>query len=171
MVVTRSVGFLLTRVARDDGQEIDQRHRLGEKLHHAQRSRAVSILRGRGATRDEHDWGVTNRSLHRAKGFENRESVSSRQDQVEQHDVGGVLGQLRERLLAIENRPNRIAFSPQGLGEDLAEISIVIDTQNGAGDIPHSGDIVLSEPILEVNSTHLHSPEALECFRSGSSYF
>ena len=116
----RNVWFLLAHVARDDGQELAQRHRLGEKLQHAQGSRAVSILRGRGATRDEHDRGVTNRSIHRAKAFEDRESVSSRQNQVKQHDVGGGLGQLRERSLAIENRPNRIAFSPQGLGEDSA---------------------------------------------------
>jgi hypothetical protein len=31
-------------------------------------------------------------------------------------------------LIAIEYRPDRIAFSPQGLGEDLAEISVVIHT-------------------------------------------
>ncbi len=47
VVDTRTVGFLFARVTRDHGQEVAQRHRLGEKLHHAQGLRALPVLWGR----------------------------------------------------------------------------------------------------------------------------
>jgi hypothetical protein len=56
---------------------------------------------------------------------------SSRQQEIEQQQVGRVLAKRRHGLGAVERRPHLVAFAAKGAPHDLTEIAIVVDVENG----------------------------------------
>jgi hypothetical protein len=106
----RRRGLRLADVSLHDLDEIRERHRLGEQIEGPERVRALRVGgRGRAAA-DQHHREVAGGLLECPELRQDFEAVETRQEQVEQNQVGWILHQTDQRPFAVVGALDGVTF-------------------------------------------------------------
>ena len=121
-----------TELARHHREQRLERDGLAQQPGCPQRLGATRVLGRRRAARNQHDRQIAGRRRQGAQRLQHGEAIALGKHQVEQHEIRGGAADRLERELAVVGRRHPVAFAPQGLGQDLAEIPIVIDAEDAS---------------------------------------
>ena len=130
----RARGRLLggaAQLARHHREQRLERDGLAQQAGRAQRLGAAPILGRRRGARDQHHRDLAGGRRHRAQRLQHGEAVQLGKHQVEQHEIRGSAAEKSDGVLAVEGGRHAIAFAAQRLGQDLAEIPVVVDAEDG----------------------------------------
>ena len=123
--------------ARDHLEQPLERDRLREQVERLELVRRAARRSAVGVAGQHHDGQVAHLAVALAQLAEHLESVAARQLQVEQHQVGQMLADDRERLGAVVAGADRVAFVGERFRDDLTQVPVVVDVEDAGG---HPGD-------------------------------